>query len=84
MLTPSDATVDHEWSLRRRQQIRIFAKHIREMMGTWADYAWASPDPGFVNKKHQAADLGVDVGKETIVENIGVSRAALTPPPEPA
>lgn len=49
-ITPSDAVTDHEWSLHRRQQIRVYARNIREMIGSWADFAWASPDPGFVNK----------------------------------
>jgi aryl-alcohol dehydrogenase-like predicted oxidoreductase len=49
-ITPSDAVSDHEWSLHRRQQIRVYARSIREMLGSWADFAWASPDPGFVNK----------------------------------
>lgn len=49
-MTPTDAVSDHEWSLQRRQQIRLFAKRIREMLGQWADYAWASPDTDFVPK----------------------------------
>jgi aryl-alcohol dehydrogenase-like predicted oxidoreductase len=48
-ITPSDAVTDHEWSLHRRQQIREYARNIRDMIGPWADYAWASPDSGFVN-----------------------------------
>lgn len=41
---------DHEWSLKRRQNIRVLAKGIREVIGPqWVDYTWPSPDPGFVN-----------------------------------
>lgn len=42
---------DHEWSLKRRQDIRVKARKIREIIGEWADVAWASPDPGFVNQR---------------------------------
>lgn len=49
-ITPSDAVTDHEWSLQRRQQIRVFARKIREIIGDWADYAWPSPGLDFVNK----------------------------------
>jgi hypothetical protein len=57
--TPSDAVSDHEWSLQRRQTIRVLAKGIRDVIGPqWVDFAWASPEPGFVNqhkptKRHQ-------------------------------
>jgi hypothetical protein len=48
-ITPSDAVTDHEWSLWRRQNIRVLAKGIRQVIGQqWVDYAWPSPDPGFV------------------------------------
>jgi D-arabinose 1-dehydrogenase len=52
--TPSDALSNHDWSLQRRQKFRVLAKGAREMIGKWADYAWASPEPAFV-KKHAAA-----------------------------
>ncbi|KPI42818.1 D-arabinose 1-dehydrogenase [Cyphellophora attinorum] len=45
-MTPSDALTDHEWSLKRRQQIRVLAKSIH--------FAWASPEPGFINKGNPA------------------------------
>jgi aryl-alcohol dehydrogenase-like predicted oxidoreductase len=50
IMTPLDALSDHEWSLQRRQQIRMFARRIREMLGDWSDFAWASPDAGWINK----------------------------------
>ena len=80
-LTPSDAVTDHEWSLKRRQQIRGLAKRIREMLGPWADYAWASPDLGFVNKKHEQSSKNVIGNTAVEIEN-KVPAAALTPPPE--
>ncbi|ETN46925.1 uncharacterized protein HMPREF1541_01114 [Cyphellophora europaea CBS 101466] len=49
-ITPSDAVTDHEWSIQRRQRIRVLARNIREMIGSWADFAWPSPDPGFINR----------------------------------
>ena len=51
-ITPSDFVTDHEWSLSRRQTIRVLARGIREVIGsTWVDHAWDSPEPGFVNRK---------------------------------
>ncbi|KAK6371604.1 uncharacterized protein PV06_01369 [Exophiala oligosperma] len=50
-ITPSDAVTDHEWSLWRRQNIRVLAKGIRTVISQpWVDYTWPSPDPGFVNR----------------------------------
>lgn len=80
-LTPSEAVTDHEWSLQRRQQVRGFANHIREMLGSWADYAWASPDPGFVNKKNEQPPENGTGNTVVEIEN-KISAAALTPPPE--
>jgi aryl-alcohol dehydrogenase-like predicted oxidoreductase len=79
-LTPSDALSDHEWSLQRRQQIRIFARHIQKMLGGWADFAWASPDSGFVNKGNAPSTVEEKVlSSET---EATVDAAMLTPPPE--
>ena len=78
-LTPSDAVTDHEWSKQRCQQIRGFAKSIRETLGPWADYAWTSPDPGFVNKKsEQPSENGIG-NTAAEIEN-KIPAAALTPP----
>jgi aryl-alcohol dehydrogenase-like predicted oxidoreductase len=80
-MTPSDAVSDHEWSLQRRQRIRILAKGIRTVIGQWADFAWASPDPGFVNKRHKW-DAGEDESFPLIEPNNAKSAAMLTPPSE--
>ncbi|KIW19560.1 hypothetical protein PV08_00133 [Exophiala spinifera] len=54
-ITPSDAVTDHEWSLWRRQNIRVLAKGIRTVIGQqWVDFTWPSPDPGFVNSLRMA------------------------------
>ncbi len=77
-ITPSDSISDHEWSLARRQTIRQLAKGIRGVIGDrWVDYAWASPDPGFVNLKK-----GTAVINETDITLKGSDPALLTPPSE--
>jgi aryl-alcohol dehydrogenase-like predicted oxidoreductase len=80
-ITPSDAVSDHEWSLQRRQRIRVLAKGIRTVIGQWADFAWASPEPGFVNKRHQR-DANEDESFPLIEPNNAKSAAMLTPPSE--
>ena len=77
-MTPSDAMSDHEWSLQRRQKIRILAKGIREIIGKWADYAWASPEPGFVNKHVTGLPVGADTSASA--EYADDNPALLTPP----
>jgi hypothetical protein len=76
-MTPSDAVGDHEWSLQRRQRIRVLAKGIRKIIGEWADFAWASPDAGFVNKR-------LDMGTISTIarDHSTKSDAMLTPPSE--
>lgn len=80
-ITPSDAITDHEWSLSRRQTIRTLAKGIREVIGSqWVDYAWASPEPGFVNNFKPAA-----VSEENCIDTLVATSsevAMLTPPSE--
>ncbi len=75
-ITPSDAVSDHEWSLWRRQNIRVLSKGIREVLGReWVDYAWPSPDPDFVHKSPtRALD---EPGASTTTEV-----SMLTPPSE--
>ena len=80
-LTPGDALSDHEWSLQRRQRIRILAKGIRKVIGTWADSAWNSPDPGFVNRKH-IAESGELEPLPDANQNTTEGGAMLTPPSE--
>jgi len=40
-----------EWSRNRRKAVQILADGVREELGVWADFAWASPGEGFVNKR---------------------------------
>ena len=77
-LTPSDGLSDHEWSLQRRQQIRNFAKSIRKMLGSWADFAWDSPDADFVNKARGISHADA-AGRD---DELSAPALVLTPPPE--
>ncbi|RMD40305.1 hypothetical protein DV735_g4835, partial [Chaetothyriales sp. CBS 134920] len=52
--TPLNPVSDHDWSLKRRQQIQLYVAHIRQLLGQWTDFAWSSPDPTFVRAKHDA------------------------------
>lgn len=38
-----------EWSLARRKEIEALANGIWDILGAFKDYAWASPDEGYVN-----------------------------------
>jgi len=40
-----------EWSRNRRKAVQILAEGVQEVLGDGFGYAWASPDPGFVNKR---------------------------------
>ncbi|KAM0182792.1 hypothetical protein ACHAPF_001040 [Botrytis cinerea] len=42
---------EKQWSLKRREETEGLAKGIREILGDHRDYAWASPDEGFVNMR---------------------------------
>ncbi len=40
---------DHEWSLKRRDEVRAIADHLwKNQFGKWQDYAWASPGKDYV------------------------------------
>ncbi|MCJ1398914.1 hypothetical protein MMC11_002115 [Xylographa trunciseda] len=41
------------WSLNRQKEVRERAAGIKELIGSWLDYAWPSPGPEYVNKKSQ-------------------------------
>ncbi|KAJ4676010.1 hypothetical protein HRR93_003907 [Exophiala dermatitidis] len=80
-ITPSDAITDHEWSLLRRQTIRVLAKGIREVIGPqWVDYAWPSPDPGFVNK----LPAPVTTAEPSVEASTASPEAAMLTPPSDA
>jgi len=38
-----------EWSLERRKDVDKMAQGVWEILGKWKDYAWPSPDEGYVN-----------------------------------
>lgn len=42
---------DHEWSLKRRDEIREIAEGVWEKFGEWQDFAWASPGEDYVRVK---------------------------------
>ncbi|KAM0142731.1 hypothetical protein ACHAP3_001837 [Botrytis cinerea] len=42
---------EKQWSLKRREETEELAKGIREILGDHRDFAWASPDEGFVNMR---------------------------------
>lgn len=48
-----DTTASDDWSVQRRQRVRQLARTIRkDIIGKeWADFAWDSPEPGFVNQR---------------------------------
>lgn len=49
-----------EWSRNRRKAVQILAEGVQEVLGDGFGYAWASPDPGFVNKRKKDAKLVQD------------------------
>lgn len=42
---------DRTWSLNRQKEVQELAEGIRNVLGSWVDYSWPSPDPGFVNTR---------------------------------
>jgi hypothetical protein len=67
-ITPCDGLSDREWSLMRRERIQELARGVKGIIGTWMDYAWASPGEGFVNEpvehKVEMAGAGIDEGED--------------------
>ncbi|KAF2687537.1 L-galactose dehydrogenase (L-GalDH) [Lentithecium fluviatile CBS 122367] len=51
-----------EWSRNRQKAVQMLAEGVQEILGQWFEYAWASPEPGFVNKRKR--DVSVAVGDE--------------------
>lgn len=78
-MTPNDALSDHDWSLQRRQRIRMLAKGIREVIGNHADFTWDSPDKDFINQRVVKGVVGEEDRPSAIVEG---PTAMLTPPSE--
>ncbi|KAI9719796.1 MAG: hypothetical protein M1812_003284 [Candelaria pacifica] len=48
---------DHTWSLNRQREVQELAAGVRNVLGKYFDYAWASPEPGFVNQRAPLAPL---------------------------
>ncbi|KAK7993195.1 hypothetical protein PG989_006576 [Apiospora arundinis] len=48
----------HDWSLERRDKIQKLVERMWEALGSWKDYSWSSPDPGFVNSRKEE-EMGV-------------------------
>lgn len=78
---PADAVSDHEWSLQRRQKVRQLGQKIREIIGSWTDHAWASPDPGYVNQRKVFGLIEDEEVPTTAAETVAAG-PLLTPPPE--
>lgn len=38
-----------EWSIKRKDEVEVLAKGVWEVLGQWKDFAWPSPDEGYVN-----------------------------------
>ncbi|KAK8096599.1 uncharacterized protein PG998_004820 [Apiospora kogelbergensis] len=57
----------HDWSLERRDKIQKLVERMWEALGSWKDYSWSSPDPGFVNSRKQE-DMGVVPMDDGIME----------------
>jgi D-arabinose 1-dehydrogenase len=49
-----------EWSRNRRKAVQILADGVREELGVWFDYAWASPNDGFVNQRKKGTKIVED------------------------
>ncbi|MCJ1285593.1 hypothetical protein MMC26_004934 [Xylographa opegraphella] len=42
---------ERAWSLQRQKEVRDRAVVVKELIGSWLDYAWPSPGPDFANKR---------------------------------
>lgn len=57
------------WSLSRQKEVQAFAHGIRQRLGSWVDYTWASPDPGFVNHRSDAMGISLDADSAKVAKN---------------
>ncbi|KAF2111782.1 L-galactose dehydrogenase-like protein (L-GalDH) [Lophiotrema nucula] len=46
-----------EWSRNRRKAVQILAEGVQEILGPWFDFAWESPDSGFVNQRKKDGEV---------------------------
>ena len=42
---------DRLWSLSRQREVQTLSHAIRQQLGSWVDYTWASPDSVLVNRR---------------------------------
>ncbi|GAP93372.1 putative L-fucose dehydrogenase [Rosellinia necatrix] len=54
----SDLMNRRQWSRDRRLKIQAVVERMWNVLGTWKDYSWSSPDPSFTNTR-KATDMGV-------------------------
>lgn len=59
---------DHQWSLQRQQEVRSLSASIRGLMHQWVDFAWPSPEAGYVNLRKMKSRLS---GPESTVKDDG-------------
>ncbi|EUC37866.1 hypothetical protein COCVIDRAFT_100721 [Bipolaris victoriae FI3] len=67
-----------EWSTNRRKAVQILAEGVQEVLGKAFGYTWASPNPGYVNKR---VKMGLQ-DDDASASKAGVSH--LTPAASPA
>ncbi|KAI5860900.1 Aldo/keto reductase [Durotheca rogersii] len=46
-----------QWSLDRRRKVQGLVEQMWSVLGSWKDYSWDSPEPGFINGR-KPADVG--------------------------
>ncbi|KAL1614516.1 hypothetical protein SLS54_009689 [Diplodia seriata] len=76
----------HEWSLNRKRAVQILAEGVQECLGDWVDFAWASPDEGFVNQraKRKQVEVGGEGKQKTLMGKEAEAEAPwLTPAASP-
>ncbi|KAH7020817.1 Aldo/keto reductase family-domain-containing protein, partial [Microdochium trichocladiopsis] len=52
------AKFKRQWSLNRVNKVQGVVEQMWQVLGTWKDYAWSSPEPGFKNQR-RPEDAGV-------------------------
>ncbi|KAJ5902315.1 hypothetical protein N7495_002843 [Penicillium taxi] len=85
IITPSEGLItDRAWSVERSANIMLLATQIRERIGDWVDYVWASPPADFKNSlsdEHVATLRRLEAEMETRPSlEFSVQDAMLTPP----
>ena len=83
---PSPLVPDHDWNVRRRDEVQKLSEGIREILGDWVDYTWVSRGQGFVNRPHdENTDPEVKLAKEmaagAAAGRLIVPAGTMTPPP---